>query len=354
MKPVTAGDVARYASGRITDPDEEDRIFRAILDRPELEELYFMLTDASGDGAESDELGSEAASLTPEAAARIEETMKFQSLLSTARLCRLDGFLPGSGAVEDISMPLHWAAGAASVVCRLAPVPEKCGVYRVHVNLPANRSVLSLVAADLSWGNPSDLTRVRLHKSWSDRPTPAVEVQEADRGAGTVVSLAAASGLLAETAPRETLREHLGETWDAHEGEKPWSVRIVALARKMLFPLPILLRGLAADGTVMAEEVRVISYSGEDLENLFETCGERVHWLEVAPLALNDAHRLAPRHAAELLGASKYAVCLLEPVPGSTGEYMVDLSDAAVQERLDSRDVVLALQIAEVEGQVQP
>jgi hypothetical protein len=33
---------------------------------------------------------------------------------------------------------------------------------------------------------------------------------------------------------------------------------------------------------------------------------------------------------------------------------MVDLSDAAVQERLDSRDVVLALQIAEVEGQVQP
>ncbi|MGV2337607.1 MAG UNVERIFIED_CONTAM: hypothetical protein LVR18_27185 [Planctomycetaceae bacterium] len=251
-------------------------------------------------------------------------------------------------------MPLRWAADAAPVPCRFVPSADKKDVYRVHVNLPANRSVLSLVAADLTWGNPSDLTRVRLHGSWSDRPTPAVEVQEADRGAGTVVSLAAASGLLAETAPRETLREHHGETWDVHEGEKPWSVRIVALARKMLFPLPILLRCLAADGTVMAEEVRVIYYSGEDLENLFESCGERVHWLEVAPLALNDAHRLAPRHAAELLGASKYAVCLQEPVPGSTGEYMVDLSDAAVQERLDSRDVVLALQIAEVEGQVQP
>jgi len=47
MKPVTAGDVARFASGRITDPDEEDRIFRAILERPELEELYFLLTAAT-------------------------------------------------------------------------------------------------------------------------------------------------------------------------------------------------------------------------------------------------------------------------------------------------------------------
>ncbi len=354
MKPVTAGDVARYASGRISDPDEEDRIFRAILDRPELEKLYFMLTDASGDETDSSELASEARPVASEVATGIEDAKKFQSLLKTARLCRLQGFLPAGGADAEISMPLCWAADAAPVACHFAPLPEKRGVYRVHVNLPPNRTVLSLVAADLAWGNPSDLTRVRLHRSWSDRPTPAVEVQEADLGARTVVSLAAASGFRAESASDDTLREHLGDTWDVHEGEKPWSVRIVALARKMLFPLPILLRGLTADGTVMAEEVRVISYSGEDLENLFETCGERVHWLEVAPLALNDAHRLAPPHAAELLGASKYAVCLLEPVPGSTGEYIVDLSDAAVQERLDSRDVVLALQIADLEGQVQP
>ena len=353
MKPVTAGDVARYASGRISDPDEEDRIFRAILDRPELEKLYFMLTDASGDETDSSELASEARSVASEVAAGIEDAKKFQSLLKTARLCRLQGFLPAGGADAEISMPLCWAADAAPVACHFAPLPEKRGVYRVHVNLPAHRRVLSLAAADLAWGNPYDLTRIRLHTTWSDRPTPAAVEPGAGLDARTVVSLAAAT-LQGKTAEVNRLREHLGETWDAHEGEKPWSVRIVALARKMLFPLPILLRGLTADGTVMAEEVRVISYSGEDLENLFETCGERVHWLEVAPLALNDAHRLAPPHAAELLGASKYAVCLLEPVPGSTGEYIVDLSDAAVQERLDSRDVVLALQIADLEGQVQP
>jgi hypothetical protein len=292
--------------------------------------------------------------MTPEVAHRIKEAKEFQSLLRTARLCRLRGFLPAAGAVEDISMPLQWAADKAPIACRFTPLLEQRGVYRVYVNLPPNRRVLSLVVADLAWGKPTDLTRVRLHESWSDRPTPAVDVPEVELGARTVVSLAAASKLQAETSPAHTLREHIGESWDVNALEQPWSVRIVGLARKMLFPLPILLGGLAVDGHVMAEEVRMVSHSGEDLENLFETCNERVHWLQVASLALDDTHRLAPRHAAELLGASKYAVCLLEPVPGSTGEYTVDLSDAAVQERLDSRHVVLALQIAEVERQVQP
>jgi hypothetical protein len=44
----------------------------------------------------------------------------------------------------------------------------------------------------------------------------------------------------------------------------------------------------------------------------------------------------------------------MEPVAGKEGEYTVDLSDARVRERLDSKDVVLALQVAEMEGQVQP
>ena len=58
MKPVTAGDVARFASGQITDSDEEDRIFHAILERPELEELYFLLKDGDGDDTEGSEPGS--------------------------------------------------------------------------------------------------------------------------------------------------------------------------------------------------------------------------------------------------------------------------------------------------------
>jgi hypothetical protein len=94
--------------------------------------------------------------------------------------------------------------------------------------------------------------------------------------------------------------------------------------------------------------------SGQDLRNLFEMCSERLHWLKVAPLAINDAFRLSPYDAAVLLGASKYAVCPMEPVAGREGEYTVDLSDARVRERLDSKDVVLALQVAEMEGQVQP
>ena len=353
MKPVTAGDVARFASGRITDPDEEDRIFRAILERPELEELYFLLKDGDGDDPEGSEPGSAAEPVSSEVAARIEDAKKFQVLLKTARLCRLQGFLPVGGADREISMPLRWAADVDPVSCRFVPSAEKKHVYRVHVNLPPNRRVLSLAAADPAWGNPYDLTRIRLHTGWSDRPTPAAAEPGPGLDARTVVSLAAAT-VEGKTAEVNGLREHLGETWGVNANEEPWSVRIVALARKMLFPMPILLSGLAADGRVAAAEVRMISDSGEDLNHLFAGCTERLHWLQVAPLAVDEAHRLSPRHAAELLGAGKYAVCLLEPVPGSDGEYIVDLSDAAVQERLDSRDVVLALQIAEVEGQVQP
>ena len=353
MKPVTAGDVARYASGRISDPDEEDRIFRAILERPELEELYFMLTDASGDETDSSGLASEARPVSSEVAAGIEDVKKLQSLLKTARLCRLQGFLPSGGADREISMPLHWAADAAPVPCRFVPSAEKQGVYRVHVNLPPHRRVLNLAVADLAWGNPYDLTRIRLHTTWSDRPTPAAAEPAAGLDARTVVSLAAAT-LQGKTAEVNGLREHRGDTWGVNANEEPWSVRIVALARKMLCPLPILLSGLAADGRVVAAEVRMISESGEDLNHLFGGCTERLHWLQVAPLALDDAHLLSPHHAAVLLGAVRYAVCLVERVPGSESEYIVDLSDAAVQERLDSRDVVLALQIADVEGQVQP
>ncbi|MFM7164528.1 MAG: hypothetical protein ACKO3T_04735 [Planctomycetaceae bacterium] len=354
MKPVTAGDVARYVKRQITDPAEEDRIFSAIMKQPELEELYHLLTDDDCGELDENSLSSDAETNSPEHAVRIEQAKDFLSNLQTARLCRLEGFLPAAGADEEISIPLHCSADAPPVECRFVPLPERRGVYRVHADLPAHRRAISLVTADLPWGKPSDLTRKRLPSNWTNRPTPSDKEQTAGSGRQVFPTLAADSGAQDEVESVSRLREHSGDTWGVNLNVAPWTVRIVALARKMLFPMPILLTGLTAGGDVAAAEVRMISHSGQDLENLFEKCTERLHWLQVAPLAIDDAFRLSPGDAATLLGASKYAVCLMKPIPGSRGEYTVDLSDAAVQERLDSKDVVLALQVAEVEGQVQP
>jgi len=354
MKPVTSGDVARYASGLITDPDEEDRIFSAIMKRPELEELYFLLTDRDSGELHEIELVSDAETKSPENVVRVEQAKHFLSLLKTARLCRLEQSLPAAGADSEILIPLHWAADAPAVACRFVPLPERRGVYRVYANLPPHRPVLSLVAADLAWGKPSDLTLKRLPSNWINRPLPEGAKLAFDSGRQVPANLAAESGNQDETESGDPLREHCGDTWEVNVNVAPWTVRIVALARKMLFPMPILLTGLTAGGDVAAAEVRLIYDSGQDLRNLFEMCSERLHWLKVAPLAINDAFRLSPHDAAVLLGASKYAVCPLEPVAGREGEYTVDLSDAGVRERLDSKEVVLALQVAEMEGQVQP
>jgi hypothetical protein len=58
MKPVTAGDVARFASGRITDSDEEDRIFMRFWNGRNWKSCIFLLKDDDGDDTEGSEPGS--------------------------------------------------------------------------------------------------------------------------------------------------------------------------------------------------------------------------------------------------------------------------------------------------------
>jgi hypothetical protein len=261
-----------------------------------------------------------------------------RSFIQNARLCRLDlSCLPTNA---EVSMNLKDGSAGSAAICRFVPSAEDADRYTVHVNLPPNKQVLSLVVADLgrAWGNPSDGTITGVHTGWSNRGPSS------SRGLPYLSAPGREPG-------SEIIREHNGDTWDLNVSiGQPWSVRIVSLARtgERVFPKPILLRGLTTKGDLAAEEVHVIKESGQDLLNVFPACNERVAWLEVAPLSLNDAYRLSPDQVEELLGGINHVVCPLVPSPDKTGEYTVDLSEPTVKGRLENVDSVLALQIADV------
>ena len=136
-------------------------------------------------------------------------------------------------------------------------------------------------------------------------------------------------------------------------GSKPWSVEIFRRGTSLFWPIPLIFTALTAGGEAIASEVRLLRNGERSVENLFADCTERVYWLNVAPLSTKNAFRLKPVDAAELLGSCNSAVRVLSPIPGCPGEYSVDLSDNVVQERLASPHVVLAMEVAELEGEVQ-
>lgn len=260
-----------------------------------------------------------------------------RSFIQNARLCLLGCYLPAN---EEVSMELKDGSPDSAAICRFVPSVEDADRYTVHVTLPPTKQVLSLVVADLgrAWGDSHDVTITPVHTSWSNRGPSS----------GWGLPFLSAPGGEPDS---EKIRAHDGDTWglNVHIG-RPWSVRIVNLARgrKMVFPQPILLRGLTTKGELAAEEVHVIKESGQDLLDVFPACKERVAWLEVAPLSLNDAYRLSPDQVKELLGGINHVVCPLVPSPDKPGEYTVDLSETTVKRRLEIVDSVLALQIADV------
>lgn len=234
-------------------------------------------------------------------------------------------------------MNLKDGSAGSAAICRFVPSAEDADRYTVHVTLPPTKQVLSLVVADLgrAWGDHYDLTRIGVHTSWSNRSPYS----------GWGFPFLDAPGRDPDT---EKIRGHHGDTWGACVFEEAWFVRIIGLARGMVFPKPILLRGLTTKGELAAEEVHVIKESGQDLLNVFPACNKRVAWLEVAPLSLDDAYRLSPDQVNELLRGINHVVCPLVPSPDKPGEYTVDLSDTTVKHRLESRESVLALQIVDV------
>lgn len=353
MKPVTEHDVTRYARGEITDPAEAARISRAIDTHPELEVLFHVQTDGAFDDLEDGLLDSGIDAVTP----TLAKVRALQSLQATARLYRLNGCLPAAGANDEIAMPLMSGRESVPTTCRFIPSPEKPGVYRVCVPLPPNRRVLSLAIGDLRWGDSNDETEVPVRPSWSDRPAPSTTRLAADGGERSVANLAALAAASAGspvTSVDSTRREHRGSTVDVKIGSKPWSAEIFRRDTKPFWPIPLMFTALAAGGEAIASEVRLLRNGQNLMENLFEDCTERVYWLNVAPLSTKNAFRLKPVDAAELLGSCNSAVRVLSPIPGCPGEYSVDLSDTVVQERLASPHVVLAMEVAELEGEVQP
>lgn len=244
----------------------------------------------------------------------------FMQLLRIARLCQLQGSLPTNHNKES-QLQLNWDTAAPPIACAFT-CQEKKHVYKVRMTLPPNCQPLSLVAADLKWDNP-------------ERFLQAMYFDVSDNSSGLWPK---PSGWL--------FRRSNG--WDVAnfnvEGYANFDIRTFSL--QMCFPLPILIKGFAADDTMVAEEIRIVSYGGEQLKNVFATHNKRVHRLAITPLASKDVHQLRPVQAGELLGGLQYEVRLLEPVNNSTVEYTVDLSDSAAQERLNSQDVALALQIA--------
>ena len=350
MKPVTEHDIARYAAGEVTDPEEGARIAKAIHERPELELLFHVHSDGVFDDLEDGPLESGSDAVSPALAATLAKARAYQSLQATARLYCLNGCLPVAGANDEIAIPLMSGPESVQTTCRFIPSPEKQGVYRVCVPLPPNRRVLSLAIGDLRWGDPYDETEVAVHRSWSDRPAPSPARPAADvsrRGIASLEPLAAASA-------DSTRREHHGSTVDVKIGSKPWSVEIFRRGTSLFWPIPLIFTALTAGGEAIASEVRLLRNGERSVENLFADCTERVYWLNVAPLSTKNAFRLKPVDAAELLGSCNSAVRVLSPIPGCPGEYSVDLSDNVVQERLASPHVVLAMEVAELEGEVQP
>lgn len=356
MKPVTESDIARYARGEISDPEEAARIARAMRECPELDVLFHSLTDGVFDDLDEDGASADGPEVSPALAAMLARARDYQALQATARLYRLKGSLPVSSADTEISIPLLCGSQSA-LTCRFTPSSDRPGVYHVHVPLPPNRRALSLAVGDLHWGDPTDDTEVAVHTTWSDRPAPSpvrAAARSTERGVVSATELAAKSDSQPVTGASKR-REHQGCTVDVRvDGQKSWSAEIFRLDVRPFWPIPLMLTALAASGEAIASEVRLLRQGERLVENLFENCTERVYWLNVAPLKTKDLCRLKPLDAAELLGSCESAVRVLRRIPESSGEYLLDLSDEVVQSRLASPHAVLVLEIADVEGEVQP
>ena len=358
MHPVTPADVARLADGTVNDPAEADRIFDAIHQNPALERLFTLLTsDLENDSPSTD------------SSTRLQEFLKWQQWLAQARLCRIEGSLPAIGKSRTVNRRLFWKHNSPPAECRFEPASDQTGLCRVHVPLPPHCKVLSLVAADFVWGRIHDLTRIRLHADWNPRtadttttaPVTASAPRPARESATTITTHAAqpltplaAETLAASTPQNLSPAEYQGDGFSLTVAQMPArTVRVIA-TQQPAFPLPVLLTARDEDGTVLDSEIRLLHNETQELENLFKDCSSPVAWLELTPVLNTETDQLTPRQATELIAAVKYAIRSMEPVPDKPGEYTVQLGDTEMQTRLASTNLILALQIAETEGKVQP
>ena len=356
MLPVTAADVARLAEGKINDAAEEHRIFAAILNDPDLGQLYSLLTDDmdtpdtpdTGEASETDILS---------------HVKSRQQLQTQARLCRIEGSLPLAGNPREVIRRLFWQHDTPPASCRFTPLDDQPGRYRVHVPLPAHCRVLSLVAADVVWGREPFLARIHVDRSWTSQTPTSNDTKNnpklttlpphaADTTAPSRFPLAAETRSDLPASLRLPVTELLSELVALQVRSTPPRAAHVELKTLPPVPRPILLTARSEDGTLLDSEIRVLHNSSQVLPNLFSSCTAPIAWLEVAPLMNTETARLTPRQATELIGAVNYAVRSMEPIENHPGEYTVDLHDTDMQNRLASHDLVIGLQIAVLEQEV--
>jgi len=345
MKPVTASDVARLSNGRVTDADEQNRIFDAIAADPELERLFMLLTE---------DLDDDDTPASPEESARLAAAREHQTLLAKSRLCGLSRGLPSSSdpAPSAVSMNFLWRDDRESATCTFKPLADQPGAWRLSTSLPAHVKVLAVVVAVCRFEDSDDLTRRNVHTDWSSRPIPATALEA--RGA----RMAALSTELAARASGGNT-EHRGETINLVVlNNEPWSARVIrSTARpgetKQVPPLPLLLTAFDAANQSVASEARLMLEETELLTNLFPDCVRAVTHLEVRPLGLRHLYRLGSTESATLIGSSPYSVRITSDIAACPGEYIVNLGDTEVCAHLDHTDSVICLQIAELEQEVQ-
>lgn len=343
MKPVTSADVARFVAGHVTDDEELDRIMDAISNQPELEDLFFLLSDDTG--------GSNEAEI--EDSPEIDAARNRIALLRTARLCLLAGVWKTTQLEDEVSRPLH-LDGDAAAGCSFAKSNTESGSFRLKVKLPAGRVALNLVAAEFSWNASDDLTRIRVHRDWNRRPLiTAAGIQGECTNAE---SRSVATTLAADSLPAAAgLTQHFGETFFLNvAGESPRAASLQCLNRSAVLPLPVLVSGTTASGETI-REARLLRTATDQLTDLFGKKDADVTWLEVRPLPLEQLSLLNPSEATELLSHQKFAVRALTPVAGSPEEYDVKLSDESIASLLDNPNVSLCLSVADarVETEVQ-
>ena len=346
MTSVTNKDIARFAAGEITDEVEIARVMEAIRIRPELEDLYFLLSDTDESAAGPD-VGNEDAVAWAQ--------MRLQ-LLRRARLCRfnVNPLLSGRNSPTTVLVQSHLWEHA--VECCLTAGTDGGGCYRLSAKLPAGYRLLNLIAAEFNWIANDGLTRVGVHHGWTLRAARPASGNGGTMGSSASTSVVpatlAAESLDARSA-NSSLPEHTGDTFILTiAGQDARSANVICLDKGVQFPLPVLFSGFLTNGEHL-HDARLLRAEHEQFTDLFLEVNGDIRSLEIRPLPLRELSRLAPLDATELLSHQTFAVAAAEPVSGTTDEFTLDLRDEEMAGLLASPNATLCLSLASVETEVQ-